>query len=156
MGYSVFLRSAKIISALALAIGAVSAGSVSSASAAPVPDDGLSFMLQNVATGKCLTATSAGAGFAEVLILGCDRNNSSQWWGNNGDKLMEMNYRGVCLVNQNGQPGTGLCSSNNPHWWYGANPSTLWSTSGSYLTTGGYTAWLGPNQGDFSQWYRVY
>ncbi|MFG3054622.1 ricin-type beta-trefoil lectin domain protein [Kitasatospora sp. NPDC048239] len=150
------LRSAKIISAFALAVGAVTAGSVSPASAAPVPGDGMSFMLQNVATGKCLTATSAGAGFADVVLQGCDRYNSSQWWGNNGEKLMEMNYRGVCLVNQNGQPGTAICSSNNPNWWYGSNPSTLWSTSGGYLTTGGYTAWLGPNQGNFSQWARVF
>lgn len=72
MGYSVLLRSAKIMSALALAIGAVGTASVSLASAAAVPGDSMSLttsvMLQNVATGKCLTATNAGTGFAEVLV----------------------------------------------------------------------------------------
>ncbi|MFI6645777.1 ricin-type beta-trefoil lectin domain protein [Streptomyces sp. NPDC050504] len=157
-----FLRSVKIASALALAIGAVGAGSVSQASAAPVPASAEpaaaagAVMLRNVATGKCLAAASAGTAFAQVLVQDCNRYNGAQWWATYQDKLVEINNSNVCLVNQNGQPGTALCNnSSSSRWWYGANPSTLWSVVGSYLTTGGYTAWLGPNQGNYSQWTRV-
>ncbi|MFF1909493.1 ricin-type beta-trefoil lectin domain protein [Kitasatospora sp. NPDC058218] len=113
-------------------------------------------MIQNMATGKCLTATNAGTDFAEVLVFGCDRTNGSQWWGNYGFRLMQMSYSN-CLVNRNGQPGTEVCgSSNNGNWMYGSNPSTLSSFAGGYLTTGGYYTWLGAIQGDYTQWKRVY
>ncbi|MDY0816794.1 hypothetical protein [Kitasatospora purpeofusca] len=69
---------------------------------------------------------------------------------------MEINNENVCLVNRNGQPGTATCSSSSSRWWYGTNPSALSSTLGGYLTTGGYYTWLDSNQGDFSQWRRIY
>ncbi|MCX4743930.1 RICIN domain-containing protein [Kitasatospora sp. NBC_01287] len=148
------------MSALALAIGVVGAGSVSPASAAAAPNAPRAvageFMLQSAATGACLTATSAGYGFAGVVALGCNRNNNSQWWAPNQDKLEEANFLGTCLVNQNGQAGTEDCNVGNPHWWYGSNPSVVWSTSGGYLTSSRPNVWLGSNQGSSSQWVRVY
>ncbi|WP_405008312.1 RICIN domain-containing protein [Kitasatospora purpeofusca] len=163
-----FIRIAKVASALALTIGIGGVGAVAPATAAPAHPSlaGSYFMLVNVATGNCLTAYSYGAAFSSLWALGCDRNNPKQWWGNYVDSLVEASQTNVCLVHRSlpgnpmGQAGTEICASNdNPHWTWGSNPSTISSTTGGFLNSDSINyigVGMGPLAGNFSKWTRVY
>lgn len=157
-------RTAKAISVFALTVGA--AGVVAPpASAAVTPGIRVpvgAMMLKNVATGNCLTATSAGYGFAGLQATACNRNNALQWWANNTEKLEEISNYGACLVhrelpgNRMGQVGTEACASaDSPNWFWGSNPSTISSVTGGYLDSTGGTASMGPLTGNNSKWTRV-